>query len=200
MRERSEAGDGTVVLSLVLDTTAHISPRWPHRSLVTLEVSIGTTLRLALTVENTSDEPFAFEEALHTYLAVSDIRQVAITGLERTAYLDKTEGFARKRQGDDPIRLTGETDRVYLDTEATCHVVDAGHAREIVIRKSGSRSTVVWNPWAERARTFPDFGDDEWRSMVCVETANVREAAVRLEPGASHRMEAEIECRPIGQR
>jgi glucose-6-phosphate 1-epimerase len=187
-----EAADGTVVLTLVRDVTPGTSPLWPHHCRAMLRLSIGTTLAMTLDVENRGDEPFAFEEALHTYFAVSEIEHVSITGLEQTEYLDKVDGFARKRQPNEPIRFNGETDRVYLETTATCRIVDPGWPRTIVVSKSGSRSTVVWNPWAERARTFADFTADEWRRMVCVETANVRESAIRLASGASHRMHAEI--------
>jgi glucose-6-phosphate 1-epimerase len=64
--------------------------------------------------------------------------------------------------------------------------------RQIRVSNSGSRSTVVWNPWIEKARAMPDFGDLEWRQMVCVETANVGSATVRLDPGATHTMTATI--------
>jgi glucose-6-phosphate 1-epimerase len=188
----SETSDGTVVLTFVRDIDEHASRNWPHRCRATYTVSVGASLTMALHVENTGGAPLAFEAALHTYCAVSDIRQVSISGLEETEYLDKVEGFARKRQGRDPIRFSGETDRVYLDTTATCVIADPGWSREIHISKSGSRSTVVWNPGADRARTFSDFGADEWPLMVCVETANVRDAVVRLEPAASHTMRAEL--------
>ena len=58
--------------------------------------------------------------------------------------------------------------------------------------KRGSASTVVWNPWVRKARAMADFGDDEWREMLCIETANVGDAAVTLRPGDSHTMTAEI--------
>jgi glucose-6-phosphate 1-epimerase len=191
----SETSDGTVVLTFVCDIDEHASRNWPHRCHVTYTVSVGSTLAMALQVENTSGAPLTFEAALHTYCAVSDIRQVSVSGLEQTDYLDKVEGFARKRQGSEPIRFSGETDRVYLDTTATCVIADPGWSRDIQISKSGSHSTVVWNPGADRARTFYDFGAGEWPQMVCVETANVRAAAVRLEPAASHTMRAELAVR-----
>jgi glucose-6-phosphate 1-epimerase len=42
---------------------------------------------------------------------------------------------------------------------------------------------------------MPDFGDDEWTGMVCVETANVLDDAVSLAPGESHTMTATSELR-----
>jgi glucose-6-phosphate 1-epimerase len=39
---------------------------------------------------------------------------------------------------------------------------------------------------------MPDFGDDEWPQMVCVETCNVFDHAVTLNPGATHTITARI--------
>jgi glucose-6-phosphate 1-epimerase len=66
----------------------------------------------------------------------------------------------------------------------------------VVVHKSGSATTVVWNPWAERAKAMADFGDDEWTGMVCAETANAMDDAVTLAPGASHVLTATLEVRP----
>jgi glucose-6-phosphate 1-epimerase len=190
--EAAESADGAVRLSFVLETDERTSPAWPHRCRVVYRLSIGATLAMTLEVENTGGEPFTFEEALHTYCSVSAIQQLSIDGLQETDYLDKVAGFARKHQPNERIRFSGETDRVYLETTATCRIVDPGWARTIVIGKAGSRSTVVWNPGAARARAFSDFGADEWRGMVCVETANVGAAAIGLRPGESHTMRAEL--------
>jgi len=171
---------------------------WQHPFGITHRITIGSTLTMALEVENRGHAPFTFEEALHTYFVVGDITGVTVEGLEGTEYLDKVQGFARRRQRREPIRFTGETDRVFVDTTSTCRIVDPALSRTIVVEKSGSRSTVVWNPWADRAKAFTDFGDEEWREMLCVETANVRDAAVRLEPGTSHTMTALVRVEPSG--
>jgi glucose-6-phosphate 1-epimerase len=155
-------------------------------------VAVSAALTMTLEVRNTGTKPEQFEEALHTYLAVGDIRQVSVTGLENTDYLDNTVGLARKNQGNEPIRFTGETDRVYLDTRATCIVNDPVWNRRLIIEKSGSDATVVWNPWIAKAKAMPDFGDDEWPGMLCIETANCKQHAVTLAPGATHKMQAVI--------
>ena len=191
--ESADQRDGEVHLTFGLadDETSRRSA-WPHRFRASYRVVIGDRLGLALDVFNTGDSPFTFEAALHTYFSVGDIRQVGVTGLAGTDYLDKVDGFARKREGDAPIRFAGETDRVYLETESTCTIHDPGLRRRIAIAKTGSRSTIVWNPWVDKARAMPDFGDDEWPSMLCIETANVRDAAVSVEPGSHHTMTAVI--------
>ena len=183
---------GKVSLILRLASGEATRAHWPHDFILRHKITLGATLDLQLEVENVSAEPFQFEEALHTYLAVADVREIAITGLEDTAYLDKVDGAQRKQQGGAPIRLTGETDRVYVNTRATCVLDDPKLARQITIEKSGSDTTVVWNPWIAKAKAMADFGDDEWPAMMCVETANVGESAITLAPGAVHTMRATI--------
>src|SRR5215472_10088700 len=119
-------------------------------------VTIGRELEMAIETSNVGKEPFTFEEALHTYLAVGDVRKVSVRGLENTIYVDKTDAFVRKSQKDE-VRIAQETDSVYLNTRATCIVSDPAWNREIIIEKSGSDSTVIWNPWVEKTRGMSDM-------------------------------------------
>ena len=32
---------------------------------------------------------------------------------------------------------------------------------------------MVWNPWSEKAKGMADFGDEEYKTMVCVEAGSV---------------------------
>ncbi|MEP6717336.1 MAG: D-hexose-6-phosphate mutarotase, partial [Terriglobia bacterium] len=122
----------------------------------------------------------------------ADVRRISISGLEGTTYLDKTEGMRRKVRPDQPIAFSQETDQVHVNTEATCVIDDPVWNRRITIAKTGSLSTVVWNPWIEKAAAMPDFSPDEWQRMVCVETANVGENAVTIDAGQSHVMTVTI--------
>ena len=158
---------------------------------VRLRVAIEPVLALTMTVRNTTKSPATFEQALHSYFRVGDIRQVHITGLEQVGFHDKVQGTAQPAAGD-AIRFAGETDRVYTGTEDPCVLHDPVLKRRIVVEKRGSRSTVVWNPWTDKAKRMIDFGDDEWPRMCCIETANVAADAVTLPPGASHDMAAMI--------
>jgi glucose-6-phosphate 1-epimerase len=177
-----------------------VSPLWPHAFAARYRVGIGAELTMELEVRNAGRAPFTFEEALHSYFGVGDVRRVSVAGLEGSEYLDKVEGLARRRQGEEPIRFTGETDRVYLDTRSTCVIHDSGASRDIVIDKTGSDATVVWNPWVAKARAMADFGDDEWTEMVCVETCNANIHAKTLAPGESHTMTARVEARDARAR
>ncbi len=178
-----EEDDGTVqvVLRLKPDpmTSALFNDSWVAR----YRVTVGNELTMELEVTNTGSAPFRYEEALHTYFSVSDVREIAITGLEGTEYLSAIEEVPRKRQNGKPIRFEHELDRVYLNTEATCVIEDPGFERRIIVEKQGSQSTVVWNPWIDKARQMADFGDDEWMRMVCVESGNARDNTKEIIPG-----------------
>ena len=152
------------------------------------EVVVGETLTLALEVENVGDSPLTFEEALHAYYSVSDVRRIEVGGLGDTDYLDRAHQAVRKHQASGAIRFMGETDQLHLNTRAAVTIFDPEWKRRIVIEKRGSNSTVVWNPWIEKAARLADFGDDEWPHMVCVEPANAAENAVTVAPGATHTM------------
>ncbi|HWC96356.1 MAG TPA: D-hexose-6-phosphate mutarotase [Candidatus Sulfopaludibacter sp.] len=154
-------------------------------------VVMGASLEMELTVRNEGAAEVRFEEALHTYFAVADIRQVSVTGLEATTCIDKTDGFQRK-VSDAPIRFTKETDQVHLNTTAPCEIHDPAWDRVIVVDKAGSQTTVVWNPWIEKTRTLADMAPDDWQSMVCVESANAMENGVTLAAGGVHVMRTAI--------
>jgi glucose-6-phosphate 1-epimerase len=152
------------------------------------EVVVGERLTLALEVENVGDSPLTFEEALHAYYSVSDVRQVEVSGVGDTDYLDRADNAKPKHQPAGAIRITGETDQLHLNTQATVTISDPGWSRRIVIEKRGSESTVVWNPWQAKASALADLGAEAWPHMVCVEPANAAESAVTLAPGAVHTM------------
>jgi glucose-6-phosphate 1-epimerase len=144
-------------------------------------VTVNDTLIMELRVENTSSEPISFEECLHTYFTVGNIKDVSVTGLKGAAFLDKVAGQP-KVETDDAIHFTAETDRVYENTTGPVEIHDPGLGRKIRVEKSNSASTVVWNPWVAKSKAMADFGDDEFHRMVCVEAGNVAPNKITLAP------------------
>lgn len=144
-------------------------------------VTVGATLTLELVVGNTGDKETSFEACLHTYFHIGSIDTVSITGLKGTEYLDKVKNTLALEE-EDSIRITAETDRVYFDTTATTEIIDPTLGRTIRVEKSGSRSTVVWNPWIAKSKAMDDFGDDEYPGMLCVESGNVGRNKITLPP------------------
>jgi glucose-6-phosphate 1-epimerase len=155
------------------------------------QLTIGRTLTMQLTVANDAAEPFVFEEALHTYYAVSDIHEVNVSGLEGVTYLDKNDSLQAKVQHG-AIAITEPTDRVYLSTAGTCVIHDTGSKSRITVAKTGSNTTVVWNPWESGAAKLPDLDPTEWHEFVAVETVNAADNAVTLATGGTHVMQAHI--------
>ena len=155
------------------------------------QLTIGRTLTMELIVVNDATVPLVFEEALHTYYAVADIHEVTVTGLEGVTYLDKNDNFQSKVQHG-AIVITEPTDCVYLNTTSTCVLHDAGNKRRITVAKTGSNTTVVWNPWESGALKLPDLDPTEWHEFIAVETVNAAVNAVTLAPGAKHVMQAHV--------
>jgi glucose-6-phosphate 1-epimerase len=186
---RNAAGVVTATLRL----TSQVAPQgpWPGEFVLRHRVIAGPTLTLELLLESGATAISA-EEAFHTYFAVGDVRQVQVSGLAGATYIDKADGFKRKTQGGEPITIAAETDRAFFGTTTASLLHDPVLRRNIRIEKSGSRTTVVWNPWIAKAKAMPDFGDDEWPQMICIETANAKEDQVKLPPHAQHTMRAVI--------
>jgi glucose-6-phosphate 1-epimerase len=155
------------------------------------QLIIGRTLSMQLTVANDGASPLIFEEALHTYYKVADVHEISVTGLEGVTYLDKNDLMQAKKQ-DGAISITGPTDRVYLNTAATCVIHDTVSRRRIHVAKTNSNTTVVWNPWESGAKKLADMDPTEWHEFVAVETVNAAEDTITLAPGASHTMQAHI--------
>lgn len=158
---------------------------WPHPFELALRVVLGTRLQIELTTRNTGSQPFVLTQALHTYFSVGDVGRIAIKGLEQTSYFDSLTRLMVAPEGA-PIEIRAEVDRIYGDTAADCLIRDAALGRQICVAKHGSHTTVVWNPWIEKSKRMPDFGDDEFPGMVCIEAANARDDAVTLPPGHTH--------------
>ncbi len=183
LAEQSEDESG-VRMAFTLADSEETRKLWPHAFRLTMEMHIGAGLKLALRMENTGATAFTVTGALHTYLAVGDVRQVSVGGLDGSEYLD-TAGtpVVRRQEGD--VVFDREVDRNYAGS-AEVTVNDVSLARVITVRGSGSRCTVVWNPWIDKTRTLTDMPDDDYLKFVCVETANAWRDRITLMPGEAH--------------
>jgi glucose-6-phosphate 1-epimerase len=194
--EGSELDGDRVVARLSLESCAETRAAYPHDFVARLRVVVGAELEVGLEVENRGSEPLGYELALHTYLGVSDVRQISLRGLQGALYDDKVSGARGVVEPQEPLRLVGETDRVYQST-ARVTVEDTGLGRRIHVDKRSSSTTVIWNPWIDKAKRMADFGDDEWPSMLCVEAANTGPHRVSLAPGERHLMSTTISTEPL---
>ncbi|EKT4465319.1 D-hexose-6-phosphate mutarotase [Pseudomonas putida] len=160
-------------------------PGWPHDVELKLLIEMGTQLKMTLRSQNMGNDSVTLSQALHSYFAVSDVRQARVEGVESLGYIETLADWALRQQHG-ALDFAGETDRIYLQVPAVLKIVDPHWNRRITLQSTGSRSAVIWNPWADRAKALPDMADDGWQRMLCIETANVWDDVVTLAPGASH--------------
>lgn len=181
---------GEIALRLKLpDGLMQDGPEWTIEYIVT----VGAALMLELLVTNASTrQEFTFENCLHTYFIVGDVDAVSIVGLNGVKYRDKVENFAEKTESNPAIIFKSEVDRVYVDTTATVEIHDPKLRRKIIVEKTGSASTVVWNPWIEKSKQMSDFGDEEYQNMVCVESGNVGKNLIILKPGGTSSLKVKL--------
>jgi glucose-6-phosphate 1-epimerase len=184
LKEFAPAPDGTVSVRFRLPECPEASTYPPFTA--DYVVTVNESLTLQLTITNQSkDREFLFENCLHTYFSVGDVTAVVISGLKGASYLDKVASFLEKTETNDALRIACEVDRIYLNAAGPVEIVDPRLGRRIRVEKSGSASTMVWNPWIVKARQMPDFGNDEYEQMLCVESGNVASNSISLPPGAT---------------
>ncbi len=175
--------NGETQLRLQLHDNSETRELWPHSFELELCVTVGKRLRMELISKNTDTNAYTIGAALHTYFHVDDINTTLIEGLEGVTYIDTTDEYKKKVENS-PIKIDREVDRIYLDTQDTCIITD--RSRKIEVQKAQSTTTVVWNPWIEKAQAMKDFSDDGYREMLCIESVNTLEDSIYLEPGQSH--------------
>ena len=196
LSETAAAPDGSVKVVFTLPSNILMQAGWPAAT-VTFTVTIAETLTMELSVANVTTQDFIFEACLHTYFHIGDIAQVSIAGLKGLTYLDKVDNFARKQEATDAVKISSEVDRVYLNSTGTVKVHDAKLRRTLTVEKSGSASTVVWNPWIEKAKAMSDFVPDEYKEMICVEGGNVGDSKVTISPGKSATLKVVLSSAPL---
>ncbi len=208
-------GDGSTRLTFRICQDAATRAQWPHASDALNIVTVGRTLDIELVTHNTGTAAITVGDAFHAYFEVSDIRNCRIDGLDGCPYLDKVDGGRRKMQTG-PVAIGSEVDRIYLESTAEAAnapslargprldpiadvlIDDPGLRRRLRIAKRGSRSTVVWNPWIDKAAKMGDFGPDGYLNMVCVESANAADDVVAIPPGGEHRLWVRYSVEPRG--
>ncbi|XP_047334107.1 putative glucose-6-phosphate 1-epimerase [Impatiens glandulifera] len=175
---------GKSFIDLILKPSEEDLKFWPHAFEFRQRVAIALDGKLTLIsrVRNVDPKPFSFSCAYHTYLSVSDISEVRIEGLETLDYLDNLSHRERFTEQGDAITFESEMDRVYLGSPNVIAVLDHERKRTYVIKKEGLPDIGVWNPWEKKSKAMTDFGDEEYKQMLCVDAAVV-EKPITLKPG-----------------
>ena len=182
IKEVIPAPDGSVSVRFRLPHGAEAAAFPPFNADYVVTVNESLTLQLIVANE-AKDAEFTFENCLHTYFEVADVTAISIHGLKGVTYLDKVASFMEKTETSDALRIGSEVDRIYQNTTGTVEIHDPRIGRRIRVEKQCSASTVVWNPWIAKSRQMPDFGDEEYEHMICVESGNVASNSISLPPG-----------------
>jgi glucose-6-phosphate 1-epimerase len=146
-------------------------------------LKLGEALEVILETRNPNEIPIVVSGALHPYFAVSDIEQVRIVNLDGAEYLETTGEITRRKQKG-VLTFKGEVDSIY-DSSNNLLLVDDLSGRTLLIEKSGSPYTVVWNPWAGKSAALNDLPDDGYQKFCCIEAAIANDKAVIVMPGTS---------------
>ena len=156
---------------------------FPHAFELRVTVRVadeGRQLVQSLAVKNTGEAPLSFTAALHTYFRVSDVSKARVEGLKGCKYLDSLDGRKEKQEEAEAVKFAGEVDRIYIavPSDGAVRIVDDGETsssessgHSISLETVNLPDAVVWNPWVEKSRGMADFGDEEFRQMLCVEPA-----------------------------
>jgi glucose-6-phosphate 1-epimerase len=145
-----------------------------------VELLLSDELEVRLTSTNCGTQPQPLSQALHTYLPVSDIHHSRVVGLNGLSYVDQLTGKVTEQQGD--VQITEEVDRIYFGDIGTLRLLDGDKGR-IDVECAGSCSSVIWNPWQDKARRLKHFPSEGYRQMLCIETANAGTDTRHLQPG-----------------
>ena len=190
-----DSRDDGVQIEFVYNSAAQPLTDWPHAAELRLSIRLDERLHIQLNSRNLGDTPLAISQALHSYFAVSDIRNVAVEGLHGCRYIETLEDW-QQRQQDGLLQFSGETDRIYLDTPAQLSILDRTWQRRIQLRSSGSNSAVLWNPWIDKAQRLSQFAADAWPGMLCIEHANVLDDIRVLPAGEQHQLGLSLWAEP----
>ena len=185
--------------TFTLSSTESTMKEFPYKFKLNYTVSIEKEfLNTKLEVINEDEKAFEFTTALHTYFGAKSITDIAVKGLNGVRYTDSLEDGKKCVEGEEEIRFDKEVDRIYrrnvaLVDKERLEIIDrvwedkgvlSQHTRGVAMTTKNLNDAVVWNPWIDKAKSMGDFGDEEYKEMVCVEAAAIDEP-VKVKPGAS---------------
>ncbi len=190
---QAEQTETQLVLTANID--ANSNTLWPFATELQLQITVGETLTVTLSVKNCDTRDFHYSLAMHTYFQVSDIHQVSVDGLDEEKYFDALDQWQLKTQAGS-LQVSEEVDRVYehVSSQATGELKlnDKGISRNLFILTKNLPSLVTWNPWLDKSKTLSQFYDNDFNQMLCLESAAVKDNCVTLATGETQTHTLEI--------
>lgn len=206
----ASSGDGEAVFELRHDQLpAEHQQLWP--AAFTLRYVLGFSsadFRSTLEVHNSGSAPLpTFAALLHTYYRLpGSLATVKIEGLGGCEYIDKMKNRERFRlPAATALTIESETDRIFpnywqpdrpgpVELILTAEGIRPRHIAFGACIRPGAAAgqpgerplavdVVTWNPWIAKSKAMPDFGDEEYHYMVCIEPGCVHDKVENLLPG-----------------
>ena len=194
--ESASTGDFGTKLTLFLTDNTETRKLWNHTFKVKLTITINESLHMELSSTNIAPETITVGSAFHPYFQIGDISKTTVKGLAGITYIDFADA-QQKIVEKDQVEVIGPVDRIYLNTTSDSTIIDTINSREINISKTGSKTTVIWNPWIVGAAGMKDMTDDGYKTMLCVEPANMLDDVYKLTTGETHTLTTKISTKQI---
>lgn len=192
LRHTEVLANGAIKVILGIQDSEETRQIWPHSFDLSIIITIHQTLALELITHNTGETPFNLTQALHTYFNVGDSQQTKVTGLENTTYIDKTDAGKEKLQYGS-VTISQEVDRIYTSVRPNLMLEDSVLSRSIHIHSKNSKTAIIWNPWKDKAAAMSDLADDEFKTMLCIETANAGTDIITVPGNSEYSLEAQYQ-------
>lgn len=159
-------------VSLILTSDSATKELWPFDFDLEVNFTFSTKLKVKLTTINTGTHSFSISQALHTYLPTEDIDRSYIHNTQNLTYIDALENWNIKQQIGN-INFNSETDRLYFFEDPNYSLRLETPNQTLLIKNFNSQSAVIWNPWIEKSKRLSQYSPQDFRYMLCIETANV---------------------------
>ncbi|QDS77909.1 hypothetical protein FKW77_000790 [Venturia effusa] len=172
-----------------LDLTFHLNssiliPKyqqdWPYSVDLTYVVTLSpNNLAVKFHVANTDKKPIEFQFLLHSYLALPDILQASVSGLEGSTYQDKTQAYKVIAEKSNAVTFTNETDRIYTPASIKEPIIlkIMGKPR-VTVTRTVLPDVTVWNLWEAKAKITADFEPKTaWKNYLAIEPGYVAKFA-----------------------
>lgn len=178
-----------VIIKMVLGHNEKTLKVWPFEFNLVATFVLGRTLKVELTTENLSSNVMHISQALHTYFPCSDISNVTVSGTHGVKYTDALDGWDTKTHIG-MQRFSEEVDRIFHTGGPFNLNTGLG---QLLLRSNNSASAIVWNPWIDKSKRLGQFGNERYKEMFCVETANVLEDVKTIKAGESFTLDLTVE-------
>lgn len=163
-----DENEESVMLTLVLESNEQTKKLWPHD--FTLLARFRFSDRCEIELEAHGD--FEATAALHSYFAVEDIAWVEVSGLGNT-FIDKVNNGQPGTSDNGRQTYPDRVDRIHTQPDDCSVIVDKQGQRTLEVHHHYQTDVVTWNPGPELSCSMSDMANEGYKTMVCVETAQV---------------------------